>query len=90
MNKDPLTEMEKKAKQITKIQQITNTILANGCYHTKEMESQIARAEKTGHITTKERDIVIKAWTLRSDKAHELIKDLERFIDNEEKIQTAV
>ena len=87
IEKNALNEMEKKAKKIEKIQRIANTILANGCYHTKEMENQIGRAEKTGHITTREREIIVRAWNLRSKKAHELIDDLEEFIINEEKVQ---
>lgn len=83
--KDPLIEMEKKAKRIKKLQFIANTILANGCYHTKEMESQIMTAEKLGHIDEKEKEIICLAWELRNKEARELMEELGGYIENEKK-----
>lgn len=79
--KNPLVEMEKKAKRIKKIQFIANTILANGCYHTKEMDNQISVAEKIGNITEYEKEIIGRAWDMRSRMAHELLKELEGYLD---------
>jgi len=85
--KNPLTEMEKKAKRIKKIQVIANTILANGCYHSKEMENQLMMAEKNGNITVEEEEIIKEAWQLRSSLAHELMKELKRYIDENREIR---
>ena len=80
--------MEKKAKRIKQIQQISNTILANGCYHTKEMENQIMMAERQGNITSKEKDVITRAWNLRSKLAGDLMKELGAYIDETEKKET--
>lgn len=77
--------MENKAKTIKKIQVIANTVLANGCYHTKEMENQIMMAEKLGKINENEKTIICKAWELRSKLAHDLMQELGAFIDDQTK-----
>jgi len=77
--------MKKKAKEINDIKHICNTILANGCYHEKEMEVQIATAEKNGNLTNDELEAITLAWELRSKKAKELINELQVFLKNEEK-----
>lgn len=79
--KNTLTEMEKKAKQIQKIRFIRNTILANACYHSKEMDKQLATADKLGNLTEQEHDVIIKSWELCNKKAKELINELERYND---------
>lgn len=75
-----LYEMEKKARIIKQIQFISNTIIANACYHTKEMENQLLIAEKTGHMTNEERDIVCKAWEIRNKLALKLMQDLKKYM----------
>lgn len=77
-----LAEMERKAREIKSIQYLCNTILANACYHEKEMESQIAVAEKRGRISDDERDVICKAWDYRTEIAKELMIDLENFMKN--------
>ena len=74
--KNSLTEMEKKAKTIKKIRFIRNTILANTCYHDKEMENQIKIAEKMGALTDEEYIAVVKSWDLCNRLGKELIKEL--------------
>jgi len=74
--KNPLTEMEKKAKRIKKIRFIRSTILANTCYHDKEMENQIKIAEKMGSLTDEEYSAVVKSWELCNKLGKELIKEL--------------
>lgn len=72
--------MEKKAKRIKKIQFISNTILANACYHVKEMEAQLSRAEKSKGLTEKEEKIITQAWEYRNVLANELIDELKEFL----------
>jgi len=77
--KNTLTEMEKKAKQIKKIRFIRNTILANTCYHDKEMENQINIANKMGNLTTEEHEAVMQSWELCNKLGKELIKELKEY-----------
>lgn len=74
--------MEYKAKQIKKIQFICNTILANACYHTKEMETQFMIAEKSGNMSDDERELISRAWEYRNEIAKELMKELKEFMGN--------
>lgn len=82
--KNPLNEMETKAKQIKKIQFICNTILANACYHTKEMETQLKVAEKSGNMSDEERELICQAWDYRNKIAKDLIVELKSFMKNKE------
>jgi len=82
--KDKLYKLEMKAKQIKRLQKIANTILANGCYHAKESELQIMKAEKTGMLTHEEEKVVNGSWDLRNKLAKELIKEFGEYIKNEE------
>lgn len=75
-----LYEMEKKARIIKQIQYISNTIIANACYHTKEMENQLAIAERTGNMTKEEREIICKAWDIRNKLALKLMQDLKKYM----------
>lgn len=85
----PLNSMEIKCKQINKIKFIVNTILANACYHSKEMESQLAVAEKRGNLSEDEREIITHAWNYRSVIAQDLIQELKTYMEREhEKIKT--
>lgn len=79
--KNSLNEMEKLAKDIKKIQFISNTILANACYHNKEMESQIAMAEKHGQLDANEKQVICDAWNIRNKYARQLLIDLQNFIE---------
>lgn len=81
--KNQLNEMEKKAKRIRSIRLIRNTILANACYHTKEMENQIMMADKMGSLTDEEHDAITLSWTECNRLATELIKDLKEYLKNE-------
>ena len=74
MQEKVLIEMEKKAKQIRRLQLVANTILANACYHTKEMEMQIMKAEKNGHITEDEKKLICNLWGKRNKLANEIIE----------------
>lgn len=76
-------KMLEKANKIKSIRYLCNTIMANGCYHTKELTNQIAMAEKTGNITDDERAIIEEAWQYRHKLAHELIVELRGFIEYE-------
>ena len=80
-DKNPLIEMERKARRIKSIRFIRNTILANACYHSKEMDNQIMMADKNGNLTTKEHDAVVKSWAECNRLAKELISELESYID---------
>jgi len=75
--------MEIKCKQINKIKFIVNTILANACYHSKEMESQLAVAEKRGNLSEDEREIITNAWNYRSVIAQDLIQELKTYMERE-------
>jgi hypothetical protein len=77
-----LSDMDRKAREIKTIREIRNTIIANACYHNREMESQIAIAEKRGNMTDKERDAVCNSWTYCNNIANELIDDLNNFMKN--------
>lgn len=79
--KNSLVDMERKARRIKSIRLIRNTILANACYHTKEMENQIMMADKNGHLTSKERDAIINSWTVCNRLAQELIEELESYLN---------
>lgn len=76
-----LSDMDRKAREIKVIQGLCNTILANACYHEKEMESQIAVAEKRGRISDDEREVICNAWDYRCEIAKELIDDLKVFME---------
>jgi hypothetical protein len=78
--KNRLNDMENKAKRIKKIQFISNTILANACYHVKEMENQITIAEKVGNLSDDEREVITQAWDYRTVIAKELIIELKDFM----------
>jgi hypothetical protein len=64
-----LSQLEYDAKIIVRIQKITNTIIANTCYHEKELEKQIERGQNLGNLTTEERDLLTRAWNYRKKKA---------------------
>ena len=74
MNEKILKQMEKKAKEIKRLQLVANTILTNASYHTKEMEMQIMKAEKNGHITENEKKLICDIWGKRNKLAHEIIE----------------
>ena len=80
--KNALSEMEKKAKEIKKLQMICNTILANACYHEKEMERQIQRGEKMGNLTEDEKTIICLAWDKRTLMANNLMSCLKEYLEN--------
>jgi hypothetical protein len=80
--KNRLSDMENKAKQIKKIQFICNTILSNCCYHTKEMETQIMIAEKSGNMTNDEKDLICRAWDYRNRVGKELMTDLKEYMSS--------
>lgn len=74
-------DMERKARQIKSIRLIRNTILANACYHTREMETQIMKADKNGNLTTKEHDAIVNSWSMCNRLAKELIDELESYLN---------
>jgi hypothetical protein len=79
--KNDLNEMVKKAKRIKDVQFICNTILANACYHEKQMEEQFAIAEKKGKMSMEERDLLELAWEYRNKTAKQLIDELKKYME---------
>ena len=73
--------MERKARRIKSIRFIRNTILANACYHSKEMDDQLMKAEKNGSLSTKEHDAIVKSWDVCNKLAKELIDEMESYLD---------
>jgi len=71
MNEKVLKKMTNNMLLIKRLYQIQNSILANASYHTKEMESQIANAQKNGNMTEKEEQIIVDIWTRRNKIANE-------------------
>ena len=71
MNEKVLKKMTNNMLLIKRLYQIQNSILANASYQTKEMESQIANAQKNGNMTEKEEQIIIDIWTRRNKIANE-------------------
>ena len=75
-----LISLEKKAKRIKRIQAISNTILANACYHTKEMDNQIKMAIQQGDLSKEEENIIRLAWDLRNKLANELMIEYKKYL----------
>ena len=71
MNEKILKQMEKNILLTKRLYQIANNILCNASYHTKEMEMQIMKAEKNGHMTDEEREIITNIWNRRNRLAKE-------------------
>jgi hypothetical protein len=71
MNEKILKQIENNIQMTKKLYHIANNILCNASYHTKEMESQIMKAEKTGCMTPEEKQIIADIWDKRNKIAHE-------------------
>jgi hypothetical protein len=83
-------QLDKTRRKIDAVKHAINTVLANSCYHTKNIEEQIARAEnKTGNFPDDERILLEKAWDFRHKQAKELAIMLDQFINDDNKKITA-
>ena len=71
---DKIEEMYRKAKEIQKISFIRKTILSNACYSTKNMETQIMKAEKNGNLTDEEEKFLGESWDKSRKLSNELLK----------------
>jgi hypothetical protein len=81
-----LTNLETRARNLKKVKYIADTILANACYHDKEMEMQLMVAEKSGNLTEEEKTVICQAWEYRYKTAQGMIKDLMECLNNEKKL----
>jgi len=77
-----LDGLYKKAQHLKKIRIITNECLSNGAYSNKNIEVQYDQFRKLG-VPQWEIDIIMKAWDYKKKKSHELLKELEGLIENE-------
>jgi hypothetical protein len=84
MNEKIIKQIEKNLILTKYLFRIQNNILSNASYHTKEMETQIMKAEKNGNMTPEEKQIITDIWDKRNKIAVEnmrLYKEL--FNENE-------
>lgn len=78
--RNDINGLERRAKEIKQLKLILNTILANGCYSDKEMESQINTANRTGNLDDEELTAVKNIWRLRKTLTRELIVDVNVYV----------
>lgn len=83
MNEEILKKMTNNMLLIKRLYQIQNSILSNASYHTKEMESQIANAQKNGNMTEQEEKIIVDIWTRRNKIATENMRLYKELFKNE-------
>lgn len=77
-------KLKHKAKVLADLRFITNEILTNGCYHEKNIEEQFRKFDKV-NIDKREKELIVRAWELKSELAKSLMTDLEVFLNDCEK-----
>jgi hypothetical protein len=78
-----LNDIEADDHQIRVLRKVHKTILAEGCWHDKNIEEQTTKQSKLGKITTEEQTFAEKIWKLRNLKSIALRKKFEAVIDEQ-------
>ena len=79
-----ISQLKIESEYLTKIRKITNECLSNGAYSESNMEMQFKMFEEK-NVPEWETDIIQKAWHIKKQMAHKLLRKLDILLDDMEK-----